>query len=122
MSIFDSWDDVKIPRKHNGSSLGNVIKFPSYQHGSSRAYRRFVISKYLTEQTDADRFSLKTKGGLFALVPDEDGQFYFTNSKVIGFTTEALDAIVEKIGCEECQASVVEGAVVFPFKDEFIIG
>lgn len=123
MSIFDSWDDVvvtayRIPLQPNTVRLRHYTKTSRF---GDKKYRRLVVSKNLIDETGAERFTLKNKGDTYALVPDDNGPLYYRSNKLLGISSIVLDEIVERIKTEECQASVIDGAIVFPIGNEFIV-
>ena len=124
MAIFDSWETVPVS-VNRYKALPNRIRLCKYDKPTAngpKSYRRFLVSKNLLDESGADRFVLKTKGDTFALVPDPNGPIYHTGNRLLGVSSTVIDVIAEKIQVDECQASCIDGAIVFPIRDNFIIG
>jgi len=119
MSLFDTWETVAVsatrPRAWN-----NRVLMRAYAKGN-KEYRKLIVSLNLIEESGSENFILKTKGDLYAMIPDENGPLRCMGSRVLGISTAVLNDIVEKVGDDECQASVIDGAIVFPIKDDFMV-
>lgn len=122
MSLFDSWDVVDLQIQRRSTSLNKVRIYKSSGGEKRGEYWRMFISRNLIDEAGADRFVLRTKGGTYALVPAENGPLYYRDGRVGGISSKALEEITEKIMQRECNASVIDGAIVFPIGDNFIIG
>ena len=124
MSMFDSWDTIETSTSRIGCMMNKVTMrqySKSFKNGE-RLYRRLMVSQNLIRESGAEAFTLKNKGGLYAMVPDENGPLRAIGSRMLGISSAVLDEMVEKIGEDECQASVIDGAIVFQINDNFIIG
>lgn len=124
MSFFDSWDTVQVCRVRPSAWRNRVVlkQYTKQTPTGPKEYRRLIVSKNLIEESGSENFILKNKGDLYAIIPDEMGQLHAIGSRMLGISSSVLDEIAEKIGDEECQASVIDGAIVFPIRDNFIIG
>ena len=124
MSMFDSWDTIKTSTFRSGCMMNKVTmrQYAKVFKNGERLYRRLIVSQNLIRESGAEVFTLKNKGGLYAMVPDENGSLRAIGSRMLGISSAVLDDMVEKIGDDECQAQVIDGAIVFPIKDNFIIG
>lgn len=124
MSMFDTWDTVQVNTSPKRCQLNKVTmrQYTKKTPKGDKVYRRFIVSQNLITESGAERFSLKSKGNVFAMVPDPDGPLSPIGSRMLGISSIVLDDIAEKIGEDECKASVIDGAIVFPIKDNFIIG
>lgn len=124
MAIFDSWETVPVSANRYCSQPNRVTlhQYNKSTPNGPKVYRRFIVSRNLLDESGADRFVLKTKGDTFALVPDPNGPLYHTSNRLLGIPSAVIDAIAEKIQMDECQASCIDGAIVFPIRDNFIIG
>lgn len=124
MSMFDSWETINT-NTFKSRGMQNKVTMRQYAKrfkNCERMYRRLIVSQNLISESGAEAFTLKNKGGLYAMVPDENGPLRAIGSRMLGISSAVLDEMVEKIGEDECQASVIDGAIVFPIKDNFIIG
>lgn len=124
MSMFDTWDTITVNVSPNRGQKNRVTmkQYTKNTPKGGKIYRRLIVSQNLIVESGAERFTLKNKGNVFALVPDPDGPLSPISTRMLGISSVVLDDIVEKIGEDECQASVIDGAIVFPIRDNFIIG
>lgn len=117
-TIFDTWKtvDVEIPTRQ-GNYLDHSIGFRDNPQGGAA----IVISVDLLREINAKRFSLKSNNGIFALIPDDNGDLCVGKANRIKGTTRTFARKV----ASECginmgsttkyvNAIVFDGAIVFP--------
>ena len=124
-SIFNGWERIAPYSSRPGyqhSSLGNKISI--CVSGEKTKYPQFKmnIGKSLINELGRRRFSLYKKGHVYALVPNNHGEFVKENkstSHLKGMTKDMICDIAKELGVNpldrpKFNAKVIGGAIVFP--------